>query len=38
MKDGAYVCNSGHFDIEVDLVALKGLTATVSEDVRREVD
>ncbi len=38
MKDGAYVCNSGHFDIEVDLVALKGLTANVSEDVRREVD
>lgn len=23
MKDGAIVCNSGHFDIEIDLVALK---------------
>ena len=23
MKDGAMVCNSGHFDIEIDLVALK---------------
>ena len=38
MKDGAYVCNSGHFDIEVDLVALKGLSSGVNEDVRREVD
>ncbi len=24
MKDGAIVCNSGHFDIEIDLEALKG--------------
>ncbi|WOB44228.1 adenosylhomocysteinase [Thermoleptolyngbya oregonensis NK1-22] len=23
MKDGAIICNSGHFDIEIDLVALK---------------
>lgn len=23
MKDGAIVCNSGHFDVEIDLVALK---------------
>jgi adenosylhomocysteinase len=23
MKDGAMVCNSGHFDIEIDLAALK---------------
>ncbi len=23
MKDGAMVCNSGHFDIEIDLVALE---------------
>ena len=38
MKDGAYVCNSGHFDIEVDLVALKKLTGTMFPDVRREVD
>ncbi len=38
MKDGAYVCNSGHFDIEVDLVALKKLTGTLVPDVRREVD
>ena len=25
MKDGAVVCNSGHFDIEIDFVALKKL-------------
>ncbi|NJR50875.1 MAG: adenosylhomocysteinase [Leptolyngbyaceae cyanobacterium CSU_1_3] len=29
MKDGAIVCNSGHFDIEIDLEALKERTATV---------
>jgi adenosylhomocysteinase len=29
MKDGAIVCNSGHFDIEIDLVALKDRAAEV---------
>jgi adenosylhomocysteinase len=29
MKDGAMVCNSGHFDIEIDLVALKDRANTV---------
>ncbi|HIK40367.1 adenosylhomocysteinase [Thermoleptolyngbya sichuanensis XZ-Cy5] len=29
MKDGAIVCNSGHFDIEIDLVALKERAAEV---------
>jgi adenosylhomocysteinase len=29
MKDGAIVCNSGHFDIEIDLEALKERTANV---------
>jgi adenosylhomocysteinase len=38
MKDGAMVCNSGHFDIEVDLVALEKLTSVKTPDVRREVD
>lgn len=38
MKDGAMVCNSGHFDIEIDLVALKDLTAQHTADVRHEVD
>ncbi|AFY59676.1 adenosylhomocysteinase [Synechococcus sp. PCC 6312] len=29
MKDGAIVCNSGHFDIEIDLKALKSVTHEV---------
>ncbi|MGL6075478.1 MAG: adenosylhomocysteinase [Fimbriiglobus sp.] len=38
MKDGAMVCNSGHFDIEIDLVALKELSTGVVSGVRHEVD
>ncbi|MBE9215986.1 adenosylhomocysteinase [Plectonema cf. radiosum LEGE 06105] len=33
MKDGAIVCNSGHFDIEIDLKSL-GAKATDVKDVR----
>ncbi|NJK99277.1 MAG: adenosylhomocysteinase [Spirulinaceae cyanobacterium SM2_1_0] len=33
MKDGAMVCNSGHFDIEIDLKSL-GAEATEIKDVR----
>ena len=33
MKDGAMVCNSGHFDLEIDLASL-GATATGVNDVR----
>ncbi|WP_421657719.1 adenosylhomocysteinase [Leptothermofonsia sp. ETS-13] len=33
MKDGAIVCNSGHFDIEIDLKAL-GAEATEIKEVR----
>lgn len=29
MKDGAIVCNSGHFDIEIDLKALQGMAKEV---------
>jgi adenosylhomocysteinase len=29
MKDGAMVCNSGHFDIEIDLVALEQRSSNV---------
>ena len=29
MKDGAIVCNSGHFDVELDLPALKEEAASV---------
>ncbi|NUN52149.1 MAG: adenosylhomocysteinase [Planctomycetaceae bacterium] len=38
MKDGAIVCNSGHFDVEIDLVALKRMSRTVKADVRPLVD
>ncbi|MDX6402944.1 MAG: adenosylhomocysteinase [Blastocatellia bacterium] len=37
MKDGAIVCNSGHFDLELNLVALKGMSAPV-EQVRPFVE
>lgn len=37
MKDGAYVCNSGHFDVEIDLLALKKLSRSVQR-VRTFVD
>jgi adenosylhomocysteinase len=29
MKDGAIVCNSGHFNVELDLEGLKGITRSV---------
>src|SRR5215470_16319896 len=38
MKDGAMVCNSGHFDVEVDLNALKAESAQVTPNVRAHVD
>jgi adenosylhomocysteinase len=38
MKDGAIVCNSGHFDVEVDLKALGGLAKRVEKDVRPATD
>jgi adenosylhomocysteinase len=38
MKDGAMVCNSGHFDVELDLPALTKLSAKVLSDVRQHVD
>jgi adenosylhomocysteinase len=31
MKDGAMVCNSGHFDIEIDLTSLKEMATEVQE-------
>ncbi len=31
MKDGAIVCNSGHFDLEIDLKALQAETVEVKE-------
>lgn len=31
MKDGAIMCNSGHFDVEIDLKALKALSKSTRE-------
>ncbi|NUM25748.1 MAG: adenosylhomocysteinase [Candidatus Buchananbacteria bacterium] len=38
MKDGAIVCNSGHFDVEIDIPALKKLSRKVNKNVRNFVD
>lgn len=38
MKDGAIVCNSGHFDIELDLVGLKKIAKKSRRGVRNFVD
>ncbi len=38
MKDGCMVCNSGHFDVEIDLVALNAMARSVRKDVRNYVD
>jgi adenosylhomocysteinase len=38
MKDGAIVCNSGHFNVEIDLESLGGLAKTFKAGVRPNVD
>ena len=38
MKDGAILCNSGHFDVEIDLPGLKKLSNKVNKQVRPLVD
>src|SRR5438876_6434311 len=38
MKDGALVCNSGHFDVELELPALKEEADSVTPNVRPNVD
>jgi len=38
MKDGAVICNSGHFDIEIDIKSLKKLATKVAKNVRNFVD
>jgi adenosylhomocysteinase len=38
MKDGAMVCNSGHFDVEIDIPALEKLARQSNPEVRRHVD
>lgn len=37
MKDGAMVCNSGHFDVEINLVELRALSAAEPNRVRNNV-
>lgn len=38
LKDGAILCNSGHFDIEIDLKGLRKLAQRTQKDVRPNVD
>jgi adenosylhomocysteinase len=38
MKDRAAVANSGHFNVEIDIPGLKGLSRKVNRGVRRNVD
>jgi len=38
MKDGAVVCNSGHFNVELNLDALERMAKKVRRGVRRLVD
>ena len=38
MKDGAVICNSGHFDIEIDIEGLTGMAVKRERNVRNHVD
>ena len=38
MKDGAIICNSGHFDIEIDIEGLAGMAVKRERNVRNHVD
>lgn len=38
MRNGAMVCNSGHFDVEIDIPALTKMSKDVIKDVRTNVD
>jgi adenosylhomocysteinase len=38
LKDGAILCNSGHFDIEIDLKSLRRLAQRVQKETRPNVD
>jgi adenosylhomocysteinase len=38
MKDGAVLCNSGHFDVEINLKALEAQAEKVTKNVRKNVD
>jgi adenosylhomocysteinase len=38
MKDGAFICNSGHFDVEIDVKGLKEMAEKVNQGIRNNVD
>src|SRR5262245_44242653 len=38
MKDGAIITNSGHFDVELEMPALKEESQAVNDNVRSHVD
>ncbi len=38
MKDGAILCNSGHFDVEINLKSLEKMAEKITKDVRKNVD
>jgi adenosylhomocysteinase len=38
MKDGASVCNSGHFDVEINIPALKKMSKKVNFNINPNVD
>jgi adenosylhomocysteinase len=38
MKDGAILANSGHFDVEIDLLALGRMAKRIERGIRRHVD
>ncbi len=38
MKDGAIVCNSGHFDVEINVKALQEMASSAKKNVRNFVD
>ncbi|MEK9176684.1 MAG: adenosylhomocysteinase, partial [Patescibacteria group bacterium] len=38
MKDGAILCNSGHFDVEINLKELAAAASAVKKNVKKNVD
>ena len=38
MKDGAVVCNSGHFDVEINVKALQEIAEKVNKNIRNFTD
>ncbi len=38
MKDGAIICNSGHFDVEINVEGLKSIAKDVRQEIRNFVD